>query len=1000
MSERRPPPIASITAPPCSVIFFAMVACGLLTGGVIWLGRAAGWGWALGAIAILVLIGRFVLRQTRNALFTNIFEQHLLQALDARQRYEHSGEVETLDEAVDLFAGVLQHPWATNAPSDFRSMVLGGLANSLQTRYQTTGQMADLNQAIEHYQTALRPTRQNSSNRATFLNDLGTALYARYLRGGQLADLEQAILNEQEAIRLTPTRSPDRVSYLNNLGLSLLERYERAGNLDDLEEAIRHWQLVVPLTSSDSPDRAGRLNNLGLGLRARYLRTKDPTNLDKAVQCWREAVQTARADSASQAIYLNSLGLGLSDLYDLTAHSADLEEAIAVYQRALQLTPADAPNRAVYLSNLGVALRDRYALTAHLADLDEAITSYQQILQITPSTAPHRPGYLNNLGVWLHERYIASQNAADLEQAMASWRQACELGRNVSLEATLGASRNWGNAALQRKEWREGVEAFQYGLEAAENLLRTHLLRSDKETWLSEVQSLPARTAYAFAKIDQPEQAVETLEAGRTRLLAETLERERQDLANLPLRGHPELYKRYLAIVSHYAQLERQALTEKKQSAVRDAIFNMNLARSELDTVIQTIRQVPGYEDFFRSAEFARLQRILTNHHQAGVYLLTVAQGGLALIVHAGGVEKVWLGLTERAMRDWLVRVDENRVTSGYLPAQSDVRALSAMLVDLQTGMGSAILGPVAAILRNILATDVVLIPTGHLALFPLHAAHYMVDGQLHAFLDEFTVTYASSARVIEYGRAAVARLAETNALFGVSDPKPLPRGVPSLVFAQPEVEEIALLFDRHTVVAETQATRAALRRWLDTTSHLHFSCHGQFNADDPLQSGVLLSNGEWLTVKDLIAGQRLKHTRLAVLSACQTAIIDFHKLPEEAVGLPSGFLQAGVPGVVGTLWPVNDLSTALLMIKFYTYHLQHGLAPAKALRQAQLWLRDVTNAELSELFDFYRQSARPGSRLTYAMAQEKFREHTLRDPDGQPFADPYYWAPFVFYGA
>jgi CHAT domain-containing protein len=133
----------------------------------------------------------------------------------------------------------------------------------------------------------------------------------------------------------------------------------------------------------------------------------------------------------------------------------------------------------------------------------------------------------------------------------------------------------------------------------------------------------------------------------------------------------------------------------------------------------------------------------------------------------------------------------------------------------------------------------------------------------------------------------------------------------------------------------------------------------------------------------------------------------DFTRLPDESIGLPAGWLQIGVPGVVGSLWPVNDLSTALLMIKFYEYHL-HGdaktgenpMPPASALRKAQLWLRDVTNTELSELFDMYRKvTPNTQMQMAYELAQERFREHTLRDPDERPFAHPYYWAPFVFYG-
>ena len=58
------------------------------------------------------------------------------------------------------------------------------------------------------------------------------------------------------------------------------------------------------------------------------------------------------------------------------------------------------------------------------------------------------------------------------------------------------------------------------------------------------------------------------------------------------------------------------------------------------------------------------------------------------------------------------------------------------------------------------------------------------------------------------------------------------------------------------------------------------------------------------------------------MFSACQTAMTEGKRLPDEFLGFPSGFLQAGVPGVVGSFWPVEDLSTSLLMNKFYELHL------------------------------------------------------------------------------
>src|SRR5258708_23793989 len=146
-------------------------------------------------------------------------------------------------------------------------------------------------------------------------------------------------------------------------------------------------------------------------------------------------------------------------------------------------------------------------------------------------------------------------------------------------------------------------------------------------------------------------------------------------------------------------------------------------------------------------------------------------------------------------------------------------------------------------------------------------------------------------------------RLGSKLTFLGIGNPSA--KDLPSLDFAQLEVEEIdQLVGPGQRVLYEENATGLAIIDAVRGSTYLHFSCHGKFMADQPLDSALYLAGTDVLTLRNLLEGKLdLSNARLAVLSACQTAIADFSKLPEEAIGLPSGFLQAGVPGVVGTLW-------------------------------------------------------------------------------------------------
>jgi CHAT domain-containing protein len=174
-------------------------------------------------------------------------------------------------------------------------------------------------------------------------------------------------------------------------------------------------------------------------------------------------------------------------------------------------------------------------------------------------------------------------------------------------------------------------------------------------------------------------------------------------------------------------------------------------------------------------------------------------------------------------------------------------------------------------------------------------------------------------------------------------------QGIPRLKYTRQEAEGITALAPAdHLKALDFKASRAtATSAELGHYRFVHFATHGFFDREHPEMSGLLFSlvdeqgqpqNG----LLQLHEVYNLKlHADLVVLSACQTALGKVIQ-GEGLVGLTRGFMYAGSPRVVASLWEVNDPATAELMERFYWGMLRDGLRPAAALRKAQeaMWRR------------------------------------------------------------
>lgn len=268
------------------------------------------------------------------------------------------------------------------------------------------------------------------------------------------------------------------------------------------------------------------------------------------------------------------------------------------------------------------------------------------------------------------------------------------------------------------------------------------------------------------------------------------------------------------------------------------------------------------------------------------------------------------------------------------------------------------LVGPIAGDLDRLGVRTLILSLDGALRYVPFAA---LFDGQRH-LVERFNMTLLTAASGASLSEPAKKRWKLAG--FGVSRPV---EGFVTLPAVEAELKGIV---GGQGLVGETilnrQFTASALKRALTRDfSAVHLASHFAFRPGNETASFLLLGDGSRLTLRELREGDyRFDSLDLLTLSACETAIAGGREADgREVEGFGVLAQKKGAKGVLATLWPIADESTARLMQDFYRLREKEGLPKAEALRRAQIAL--MNRAE--------------GSR--------------------RPYAHPFFWAPFLLMG-
>jgi CHAT domain-containing protein len=805
-------------------------------------------------------------------------------------------------------------------------------------------QLANFPQAEQHYSEALAIFRQESEpvKIAQELNNLAV-LFAN------LGDQRQAISYLEEAlpIRKAVAQPGSYANTLYNAGVSY-------ASLGDYQRALDLYNAALPIFRSVS-HRVGEAYTLQEQAEAYIWLGED----GKAEQLLKQALAIWRAISNRRGEIQTLLILG-------NAHRAEHRYSQALAEELEVLSVGEA---AGYQREQALAQNNVASILLRTGDTRASLEASAKGLEMSRRIGDR------------------SQESTALRLEGQAWRQLGESkAARKALEDALALQREMGIqpreadtlAELARLDSAEGLlpEAGEHVAEAL-RLTESALASFGSRQYRMEIAS--SHRAFYELAIDIAMQSHDTAKAfeiserARARGLVDLITEARLDLRE---GADPEILARERRIEEALdARQDRlMRLLAINHSAAREAA-----ARREIEELLDQYQAVET-EIREKSSQYASLTQPRTLSLSETQALLP--ESGTVLI-------EFWLGETRSYA--WVVSKKDCR---GFaLPARATIeeqarRAYAALnarnddppaketlaqreqrlararaeFLRTAASLSSELLAPLGAGLD---AHRLWMVADGALAYLPFAA---IPDPVTHGpLVKEHEIVGLPSASVLAAlreqiaGRVPAKKMAAVFAdpVFSAHDERVVPRGedrtvasgesgigdLARLYFTREEADAIRSLAPAGEIRTELDfnANRSAVRDpSLGGYRVIHFATHGMLDSKHPELSGIALSmvdrhgNAQdgFLRLHEIY---NLKlNADLVVLSGCQTALGEEVR-SEGLIGLARGFMYAGSPQVMASLWSVRDRAVAELMRRFYDRLLSRHMEPAAALRSAQI---------------------------------------------------------------
>ena len=740
-------------------------------------------------------------------------------------------------------------------------------------------------------------------------NDFVDALQNMGLTYDKLANYRQALSYQQRALEAAQSMTDEKQE-----GLSLHYIAAVHWKIGDFQKALQYENQAMELFNKLGNDT---LSVLGLSLKGLVELSlgQESKALDSELRALELA--TLMEDKANQATIEKNIGIihraaGRDELALASLRKATALDSVIDFKRGLAYDYLNIGSVLINLNDLDggrEALKQALTLSQSIGDKRNKARALLLLGEINfkqdqPDSAIKR----------LEE---ATQISADMFTSDIEWR----------------AHRQLAQVFVSQRLLDSAIAKYRDAIRVIEDMRSRIKIEEYKSGFIDDKLDVYGDLVLLLLKMGHPDQAFDVVERAKSRSFLDLL--GNRDIA-FAGEMSSKLMKEKEAIQSELAELQAEASALRSQPDELNAVQQQRIV--ELDRQIEkTKNRYAQHLVAIREAD-PELAEMVSVDPWPLSKLQSILPDSVALIEYYEANGKLVI---------WCIAKDDIFATI----AKIDLKVLGQQIWDFRDAISrqlsveaqandlyQELIDPIIDKLKGI--CHLVIVPHGKLHYLPFTAL-YNRKGE--GLIDNYSISLSPSATVLGF----CLQKGERWLTVAPAERSVLALGNPDLdlLFAEREIRSIAREFDNIQSYVGKQATETRVRSESPNASTILFSCHGEFDSDNPLFSSLLFAkdddNDGRLEAHEIF-GLNL-NAYLVAMSACETGLGAIRG-GDEVIGLTRSFMFAGTSSLMSSLWKVDDLATAITVKRFFRY-LAQGHSRAQALRLAQLHVREKVNS-------------------------------------------------------